>query len=412
MKFKTSFVIILCFFCTMLVAQKEFNIWPLGRKDTLNTPKSNRNYILDFNSLPPHQYIIPDLANISLYYSIYSDPISGELIFFSNGMRILDKNANILPNCDSINFGENWISRNLSDDAHPTVTNGYFIPISIDSFYFIHQQLEKPINAESPGIDSTHFTLLVNNGSGFECVVKNVLVRYGAMLPLDIVKHGNGKDWWLIIPEWGTNVFSKYIIQSGKILWHDDQTIGYPISDHLEDGGGLNIFNKQGNRYSYHNHFIGNQVFDFDRCTGQFSNPVHIPSEYYYPGGRNVFSPNGRFLYVTMSECVLQYDLEFVDVAASVDTVAVWDYHACLPDWPYSNGFFSATLGPDDKIYISSWSSNNCLTVINRPDLKGMACDVRQHGIVTLGTLHWGLPGYINYQLGPLKGSPCDPDER
>jgi hypothetical protein len=387
------------------------SVWPLGVKSEGNASPYNLNYTLDFTSLPPKVELLPDFENIFAYYSVYSEPATGQLRFFSNGMRIIDQHGDIVPNCDSINYGELWIQYNAGPGDHPTLTNGYFIPMSSDTMWFIHQQIEKPINAESPGIDYTQYTLMVDKGQGFECVLKDQKIRTGAMLPLDVVRHGNGKDWWMIVPEWGSSLFSKYILSAEGISWHDDQYIGYPLSSHQEDAGGLNTFSKDGTKYAYHNNFIGNQVFDFDRCTGLFSNPIHIPlQENYNPGARNTFSPNGRFLYVPTFSSIIQYDLQSENVVNSGDTVAVWDQHVCLPDWPFGNGFFSVTLGLDDKIYISAWSSNNCLSVINRPNLRGIACDVRQHGIILPGTLNLGLPGYIDYQLGPLQGSPCDPE--
>jgi WD40 repeat protein len=393
-----------------LYGQKELNKWPFGIKNSNGHP-FNISYVLDFNLAPAQVGIIPEFENIMWYYGSYCDPETGDLLFFTNGLRILDGKGNILPGCDSINFGEYWISSNDANAGHPTLTQSFFIPISPDSVVLIHQQIEKPVNEESPGIDFTQFTLLVNDGNSFGCILKDEKFRTGAMKPLCMVRHGNGMDWWIIIPDKISNTISKYILSNDGVKWIEDQKIGYEISSFWENSGGLSSFNVQGDQFACYNNFKGHQLFDFDRCTGYFSKAVAIPLDTFHHNGSSLsFSPNGRYLYVPTWLAIIQYDLEAFDVPGSGDTVAVYDNFVCLPDWGPGAGFVISALGPDGKIYISSANSNNCIHVINRPNLRGKACDVRQHGIITPGITNGGMPGYINYQLGPLIGSPCDPD--
>jgi hypothetical protein len=397
-------------FTQLSFGQKERNVWPFGQKNSNGNPL-NISYVLDFNLDPAQVGIIPEYENILWYYGTYSDPKTGELLFFTNGLRILNGSGNTLPGCDSINFGEYWIQFNEHNADHPTLSQGYFIPTSPDTVWLIHQQLEKPVNAESPGIDFTQYTLLVNKGAGFECVLKDEKIRTGAMKPHSMVKHGNGEDWWIVIPDKGTNIISKYLMDDNGITWHDDQAIGYEILSPIDDSGGISCFSVNGDKYAYYNNIKGNQIFDFDRCTGLFSNPITLPLDTFYHFGPSLsFSPNSRFLYIFTWFSIIQYDLEDIDIPGSADTVAVYDNFVCLPDWPFGVGFSFSTLGPDNKIYIGGFNSNNCIHVINRPNLRGKACDVRQHGIITPGITNGGMPGYINYQLGPLIGSPCDPD--
>lgn len=396
------------------IAQNERNIWPMGSKYESSLSIIN-NFFIDFNYLPPVVYLVEEFENTGWSYSLYCNPETGDLLFFSNGLRIIDNQGQIIENCDSINYGEYWRREfEKNNDSHPTNSQGYFIPMGNDSIYFIHQHLEWPINKESPGIDTTHFTLIVkNNASDYYCILKNKNIKSGSMKPLNVVRHGNGIDWWIVIPDKGSNNFSKFILSSSGVKWHSDQKFGYEINNSDEDSGGLSCFNLTGDKYAYYNNFqgTGTQIFDFDRCTGLFSNPVHIPLSEYYNGGANLaFSPNGRFLYVPTFEALIQYDVLAEDVAASGDTVAVRDLFVCLPDWPFAGGHMVITMGPDNKMYITPGNANNCLTVVNRPNLRGKACDVRQHGIMTPGATRYALPGIINYQLGPLKGSPCDPD--
>ena len=63
---------------------------------------------------------------------------------------------------------------------------------------------------------------------------------------------------------------------------------------------------------------------DFDRCSGEFSNPITI----YNPdsGAISEFSPNGRFLYATNSINLTQFDLSLPN--PQHDSIALYS-HAC-----------------------------------------------------------------------------------
>jgi hypothetical protein len=63
-------------------------------------------------------------------------------------------------------------------------------------------------------------------------------------------------------------------------------------------------------------------------------------------------------------------------------------------------------LGPDDKIYICNGRSPSYLSSINSPDLKGKACDVRQHNVSIVANST--MPNFPYFRLGALKGSSCD----
>ena len=59
-------------------------------------------------------------------------------------------------------------------------------------------------------------------------------------------------------------------------------------------------------------------IFDFDRCTGLFSDPVNITIDDSNSLGGLAFSPNSRFLYVSSVLDVYQYDTEASDIASSM----------------------------------------------------------------------------------------------
>jgi len=106
-------LITLIYFVTMPTAwsQKYDNTWILGYDN--NTSKEGgyidaaEGMILRFDQSPPsiEKYPIPFKM---LSSSIISHPETGELMFYTNGCRIMGKNHDIMENGDSINPGDQF----------------------------------------------------------------------------------------------------------------------------------------------------------------------------------------------------------------------------------------------------------------------------------------------------------------
>ncbi|MBP6185958.1 MAG: hypothetical protein KA479_13530 [Saprospiraceae bacterium] len=390
------------------LSQKENQFWIFGRRPQPGADTTySKNTLVDFSTLPPNAYIQESTIDMSWFNASFSDPTSGELLFLSNGFHIYNAQGNVIAGCDSINYGQLWEDYYIQNLGYPSIASGHFVPISNDSIYFVYQHVELHL-VDTIRTHYTKYCLLIEKNDTFSCLENDIIISDGDFAPHNVVRHGNGIDWWLLVPHLRQNKFSKFLISSKGIHWNDDQFIGIDTS--LVEGHGLSNFSSDGSKYAYYNNFLGTQIFDFDRCTGQLSNSFHLQSDYYLPGTSISFSPNSRYLYVPRFEAILQYDIWANDIALSVDTVAVWDKHGTIGNGFIGNGFFQCEMGPDDKLYLNAWNGNNCLSVINRPDLRGKACDVRQHGIVTPGQIIGGMPRYINYRLSVLKGSACDPD--
>ena len=127
--------------------------------------------------------------------------------------------------------------------------------------------------------------------------------------------------------------------------------------------------------------------------------------------GGTSFSPNGRFLYVSATNDIFQYDLEAEDVEGSRVTVATYDGFTYLgPDsmTMLTTRFNLMQNAPNGKIYVSVRGTGRFLHVINEPDSLGLACDVQQHAVELPRFYFNVLPNFVNHRLGPLTGSPCD----
>lgn len=161
-------------------------------------------------------------------------------------------------------------------------------------------------------------------------------------------------------------------------------------------------------------------IYDFNRCTGEFSNYINIGNVVQEWDLINIvygiaFSANGRYLYVAT-----------YDYAATVSQPHVYQFCTSCPE-PIEDTkilicatdtgtlFWPMALAPDDKIYIGSYSvdkpDDSILCVINYPEVGGLGCDFDTMTMYTNGrTLPklFGLPNMPNYNLGPFEGSECD----
>ena len=319
---------------------------------------------------------------------------------------------------------------------HQKVQNGDSIRISgwyNDVIYVPHpgnDSLIYLICAQVANISPTGFYYSVinkfSNSDSGAVIQKNIqILPFKAFDGLTAIKHGNGKDYWLICRGWtpSTNNFHVFLIDSIGINGPFIQSIG---SFNSTDIGSLN-FNADGSRLSMVDGKGLIQVCDFDRCTGLFSNCIEIegegtvfnPSTKYYS---SAFSNSGQFLYVLQNEYgtinkpdrLYQFNLLDTNILLSRDTL----YEFFDPESPQT-----LRMAPDGKIYLTAsditygvlyldsfyTNINTNLSVINYPDSLGTACDFQPFSFyLGGGRTYWGLPNITNYQLGPLVGSPCD----
>lgn len=167
------------------------------------------------------------------------------------------------------------------------------------------------------------------------------------------------------------------------------------------------VFSPEGEHYARMDSHNGLQILNFDRCSGIFSNFQHIDSSAFAgsPMFTGVaFSPNGRFLYVSHTLYIYQFDLLASNLSNSKTLVATYDGFTS----PYSTTFFLAQLFNDGKIYINTGAGSDRLHVINYPDSLGLSCDVQQHSIMLTTYYAETMPTPPNFFSGAVDGSICD----
>ncbi|MEI2757816.1 MAG: hypothetical protein V9G42_00130, partial [Bacteroidia bacterium] len=343
--------------------------------------------------------------------------VSGNLLFYANtraasgtySTLVYDSQNSLMSNGDAI-AGEGWYNELIIVPNPINDSTYYLFSLGVTSFYGIYYSI----------ID-----MKLNNGLG-DVTVKNVQLQSFPMVDcLNAVKHGNGRDWWVIFrrdPQFNpSNEFLTYLITPSGISNYTQQNVGGPIYSNNADIA----FSHSGNKVAVTSYNGLIEILNFDKCTGQLTLQHHIQTGVLVspsPALWSVaFSPDESKLYITASDTstlLYQYDLNVANIATSKDTIWAINYPK------YAGG--GLKLAPDGKIYFSraykSLTANSYpyadtmynyinmnLGVINEPNSLGATCNFQPFSFYLGGKrTYLGLPNNPKYDLGALAGSVCD----
>lgn len=395
-------------------AQQHDRFWITGYSLNGGLPPYLSN-VIDFISSPPTvtATVIP-IETVGATCAM-SDA-EGNLLFYTNGGQVRNKDHQMLENGDSLNVspGEYPLQTYGTQAAYPLTRTLLILPGTHNKdWYHIIHFTHTYCGPALPGIClqpmmHTLVDMSANNGAGKVVFKNRPLVNAWAMEYPAATRHANGRDWWIVTPDYLTASYHTVLFNDSGIVDSFTQFIGYkPDPTVKRDAGGTNVFSPDGSVYVDSDARNGHRIFDFDRCTGQLSNFRWIQLPAQQPFGGAAISPNSRFLYITASVWAMQYDLWETDVAASVDTVAVWDGF-CSPCPSANTTFGECQLGMDGKIYVIPNNSVYHINYIESPDVKGVGCNFVQHGFELPNLFVLATPVHPNYRLGALPGSPCD----
>jgi len=408
MKKVTFFIaFISCF--TYCLAQKHDYLWLIGYDSNPNDPNFGGS-VIDFNLNPPDVYYeYREMNFLSSAASICDS--SGNLLFYTNGIYIANNIHEPMINGEQLALGT---YEGIPPYLGLQLQQGVLVvpaPENINRYYLFHAPLDVggyPTQYSSK-IYYSVIDMTLDNGRG-AVIEKNVVAIDDILHPGYITgtRHANGRDWWVVVRKYNTGEYYRLLIHPAGVENYGIQNIGLGLP---HPGVGQAVFSPDGSKYANYQtvtieggSFL--DIYNFDRCSGTFSEPVrinHIDSAW---AAGAAISPNSRFLYASSFVQIYQYDLWAPDIEASKDTVAIWDGFFVPP--VFATTFFLAQLAPDGKIYISANNSVPYLHVINNPDLPGDSCDVCQHCVQLPTWNAFSMPNFPNYRLGALEGSPCD----
>lgn len=363
-------------------AQNQNNFWVYGYQAGIN-----------FNTTPP-SFQGGFAIQASEGAASVANPVTGELLFYSDGVTVWDASNNPMPNGTGL-LGSS--SGQLSSTSAAVICEK---PGSPNQYYLI--TIDEQFSGGGVRYNVVDMTL--NGGQGdIVAGQKNISIYSTTSEKLCIIPNAQGNGFWLITHDLpGESFFAFSITASGINTTPVVSTLGGTHGN----GAGFMKGSPQFDRIAVANIFFQDaEVYDFDNSTGQVSNPIILNYPFMGAAGGTYgieFSCSGELLYVSDGSLLMQFDLTAGD---AVDILAT-----AYPVMSNSFSCYGLQLGPDRKIYIS----NGALDVINNPDEPGAACDYVQGAIAnqTSGG-GWGLPQWV-YRLGdePISCSLCEPSEQ
>jgi hypothetical protein len=402
-----------------MYAQKHDFVWRFGTQTSQPQDSTYGWGIQELNFLtqdgnPVIRYVGYDMKIAFSFFTLNYADQHGQYRFSYNGNFIEDASAQTMLNGHKLN--------DFINDPHwgdPMTQSSVALPWpgNPNSAALIHQ--EKAYGPGENGIFShklylSKIDLTANNGLG-EVVSRKVLFDqdtfdYGKF---SACRHANGRDWWFVISTGHSHLIHIYLLDTTGIEKESVQI----LPEILRAGVGTSAFSSDGRYYARSTKLkledsVTVTLMQFDRCVGTFTflKTLVTPNvEYGTPKSGVAFSPDNRYLYITHQRVLFQMDMEDPDY--TLDSIAEWDGNIYIhPEDGFQVGSYFGYLssGPDGRIYsVTGHNTIRQLHVIDKPNRRGVAADVRQHAINT-PTAFASIPLFPAYRLGPIDGSPCD----
>lgn len=391
---------ILLFITCHAFSQGINNLWCLGYDNQAGPPVGG----FDLNFISGSLNI--STVNRKINYGDVSATIcdsSGSMLFSSNGTFVVNAVGDTMLNGSGL-------SPSYYTNNH--TYSGLWIPQSViiipkpgssTNYYLIHSTVDDSVQY-AYHIYYSEVDMTLDGGMG-SVISKNNLLLNDTLNPgiITAVKHANGRDWWLVFHQSRTNKYYIYLLDPFGINYYVSDTIG----NVRRPANGQSCFSPDGSKFAIYDPRDDLDIMDFDRCSGMFSNCIHVSINDSAAGGGVAFSANSKVLYVSSTVYVYQFDMNAADVALSKTTVAVWDTNYS-PSPPAATTFYQSHLAPDNKIYICCTNGTLDIHVIDYPDSIGIACHLCQHCVHLPRYNATTMVNHPNYFLGAEHGSICD----
>lgn len=357
-----------------LCAQGENNIWCFGTQ-----------YGLNFNSpLPPSQTV----SQINLFESGASvSDAAGNLLFYTNGVDVRDRNHNIMPNGTGLSFsvpiytyGPLGIgARNSSLAIVKSTDNQKYYIITVDAI--------------NDGVNKAYFTevnMALNNGlGGVVTGRKNIAFSTDVSEGVVVSKITGCLGYWIILHRKTGADYLAYKVDNNGIASSPVLSSGIVGNGHNYTNYGMMAMTTMGDKLVRSALSITmlqktNQTIEtavFNQTTGQLSafKVIDTSAGYlWFPE----FSSDGSKLYCSVYGTgtgglpgiqmtgIYQYNTSLLPNATAVQNSKVLISPDSVKD---------SRLAPDGKIYFLRYASNT-LGVINSPNNIGVLCNYNANG--------------------------------
>jgi len=320
----------------------------------------------------------------------------GNLLFYSDGWRLYNRNHVIMSNGHFINGWAPWQSQSV-----------FCVPFLQDSNLFFLFTIDGQFSPHFPnplGLRYSIIDMQLDGGLGdIQSGQKNIPIpsAWDACNNVTGTRHQNNKFVWVVTRKYhNSSYYASYLVSNTGLdttavlspslisiyINHADTT----VSDYSEiikispDG------KKLISSYILYNNGIGAlEVCNFSSQTGQVTPLFLIQNWMGTANGLLEFSPDSKYVYADEvcnpsqngNRCI-QFDATKTDSLSFIQSKVIIDS---------SSNNIGYQLGPDGKIYCASASAY--LDVINNPSVQGLGCNYQHSAVYLQGKqCIWGFP--------------------
>jgi len=333
-----------------------------------------------------------------------SDPSTGQLLFYTDGLKVWDANNDVMPN-----------GSNLLGGFYNSCTQGALIvpfPEDNQRFYlFTLEELEaQSVNPLADnGLRYSIVDMTLNGGLGdVQVATMNTPLATDLTEKLIVIRSTEIKGFWVIAHKKNANEFLAWKIDAcGVSAQPAISTVGSifaisPFFGATEAWAGAMDASPDGNRIGMPIDWSDRiEFFDFNKTTGVVSNPLTVnvtddsPPEFLRKYGA-CFSPDGSKFYYTNINSVYQLNLSTYNSDA-IESSNTLIYSPILE--PNNYPCFQIEQAPNNKLYVAIGNAGR-LDEISNPNSLGLGCGYVSNAVsFSPATCQLGLPAQV-----PLGG--------
>lgn len=380
---------------THVFAQQPDQNWPIGINEFTGV-QGYGNAVIRF--LPDSVKIEPVSWKMNFESTVgaVSDN-AGRLLLFTNGCYIADAAGDTLSNGAGLNPGtiHDWV---CPENGYISPRGAMILPLpGSTQFYYVFHTGVRYEPGQSIKLGPLYYTIvdMKSNGGKGAVVSKNNILETADLEPFSAVRHGNGRDWWLLSPERNSNRYFCYLFSPKGVQLVQTLAIG-PVGDCPRFGS--TVFSPDGRRFARQEN-CRTTVFDFDRCSGALFNPVVFNRpQTTFGGGGVAFSDDGEQVLVSTHLSLLMADLNAgtpkLDTLISTDKIA-------------GSGLQYMQRAPNGNLYFSMMHRGKIVPEFEFFNKQGTFA-FTQKGLTLPVYSVKSIPSFPNFRLYDVPGSPCD----
>lgn len=311
---------------------------------------------------------LPGSALVSSEGSTTMSDLNGDLLFYSNGVNVWDKNNTLMPNGTGLH-GDPSSQQSAIAVPDPANANGYYL-FTTDAIWE-HNAIW--------GVNWNYVDMTANGGNG-DVTSKNNQLSSEVQERIVAVRNASSTGYWIVVlktfpgslssANQGYNVFHAYEVTASGVNTTPVVSTTGPMLTWQSYGM---FMSPQGNALVTVNAGTqsGLEVYDFNNSTGVLNHRWEANITPFIGSGFAI-SQDGNVLYGCRSTVIVQLDL-------TAPTLAAFEASA-LQISPPGTKYRQLQLAPDCKMYAIP-TTGNSLSVIDKPNVLGAGCGYSANAI-------------------------------